>query len=158
MAEGSELSKEETAELNEELATLRKFANGSLSPLDKDVLKVMGKVGIGGAGGVLVGRYAAERLYPRAEDTDQNNNKLMRHATEAAVGLGGAMVLRKVSPAMAIGFGVVAIGDAVANAAAPTAFEYLDDWFRNDGARTVAAGEMFTESVAPRRAAGGGRY
>lgn len=156
MAEGSELSKEEAAELNEELATLRKFANGTLSPLDKDVLKVMGKVGVGGAGGVLIGRYAAERLYPRAEDTDQNNNKLLRHGTEAAVGLGGAMLLRKVSPAMAIGFGVVAIGDAVANAAAPTAFEYLDDWFRNDGVRTVASGDVYTESV-PRRAAGG-RY
>jgi len=157
MAEGSELAKEEREELNEELSTLRKFANGQLSITEKPVLAIMGKLGVGGAGGVIVGRYTAERLYPRSEDTDQNNNKLMRHGTEALVGLAGAYALRKVSPAVAIGFGVVAIGDAVANAAAPTAYEYLDDWFRSDGQHTAAAGEMFTESVAPRRAAGG-RY
>lgn len=157
MAEGSDLTKAEQEELNSELAVLRKFAGGQLGVTDKDVLQVFGKVGAGGAGGVLVGRYVAERMYPRTDDTDQNNNKLMRHLTEAAVGVGGAMALRKVSPAMALGFAVVAVGDAMANAAAPTAFEYLDDWFRDDGQRTAAAGEMFVEDVPARRAAGG-RY
>lgn len=155
MAE-SDLSTTEQAELNKELATLRKAASGELSFLDRDVLMVVGKVAAGGAAGVLVGRYAGARFYPRNEDTDQNNNALMRHGTEAVVGLVGAMALRKVSPAAAVGFGVVAVGDALANAVAPSVFEQFDDWFLEAGDPRTQAGEMFVEGVT--RRAAGGRY
>ena len=156
MAEGSDLTKAETEELNHELAVIRKAASGQLSFVDKEVLKVVGKVGLGGGAGVLLGRYAGARFYPRAEDTDQNNNAMMRHATEAAVGLGGAMAIRKVSPAAAVGFAAAAIADALANWAQPEVFSQLDDLFL-EASDPRTAGEMWTESVPARRAAGG-RY
>jgi len=156
MAE-SDLSTTEQAELNKELATIRKAASGELSFADRDVLMVMGKIGAGGAGGVLVGRYAGARFYPRAEDTDQNNNALMRAGTEAVVGLAGAMVLRKVSPAAAVGFGVAALADALANAVQPSVFEQLDDWFLEAGDPRTAA-DMYVDGVPAQRRAAGGRY
>lgn len=128
----SDLTKDETEELNKELTVIRNVASGRLSPLDQDFLMVGVKGGVAGAGAIFLGRYAAKRwapIRPEGAAEDDANYKYKRMAIQSGVGLASAYALRKVSPVAAVVSAVVAIGDGIANAFESTVEEKLDEWF-----------------------------
>lgn len=128
-------------------APIVQAVKGELKFTDGKVLVPVAKAAVSGALGVTLTRYWGNDWFPQYKRDDAGNptteedkdHKLKRGAFKIAAGIGGAMVLRKVSQAAALGWMGGCTADGVADIIEDKATEVLDDWF-GDEEETADAG------------------
>lgn len=130
-------------------APIMQALRGELKFTDGKVLVPIAKGAAAGALGVTLTRYFGNDWFPQYEEdddgnpttTEDKNYKLKRGGFKIVAGVGGAMMLRKVSQAAAIGWLGGCTADGVADIIEDKATEYLDDWFGDEEETTDAPAE-----------------
>lgn len=144
----SEMTVEQKAaqrENNHEANIIRKAALGEIPWFSKEVLKPVGIAGVTGAAGVVVSRFFANKYFDGdslpEDDADYDDMaKTKRGAFKVVVGLGGAKLLSKMSPAAAVGLAIGCVTDGVSDLLEDTVDDQLHSWFDAEGedSRTTA--------------------
>lgn len=135
-------------------APIVQAVKGELKFTDGKVLVPVAKAAASGALGVTLTRYWGNDWWPEYKLDDNGNPtterdkdfKLKRGAFKIAAGIGGAMVLRKVSQAAALGWLGGCTADGVADIIEDKATEMLDGWFGDDEEETSTGADAGTGS------------
>lgn len=140
MAESSEMTAEQRATAraaSHEANIIKKAAMGEVPWFSKEVLKPVAVAGGAGALGVVTSRFFANKYFDgdslAEDDPDYDDSaKTKRGAFKIVVGLGGAKLLSKMSPAAAVGLAIGCVTDGVADVLEDTVDDQLHSWFDAD--------------------------
>lgn len=139
MPEGNEMMKAEEKAAQRERAheanVIRRAMLGEISWFSKEVVKPVAIAGGAGAVAVVSGRFFANKYFPdtTSDGEADDNAKTKRGAAKIVLGLAGAGMLKKMSPAAAAGVGIGLVVDGVCDVIEDTVDDKLHEYFDSDG-------------------------